>query len=290
MATPERTTQSYGPGITSASKAVLLEVVTALRTYGDALILIGGWAPYFLLQQHQRAEDRFVHVGSIDIDLVLDPAKAGQAEYDAMVQTLEERGYRLIPTTAKGVPGPTSLLRSVQSPTTNKPYTIQIDLLPPHQLSASDGLLARKTKGCEAALTHHTTIQLSGTLPEGGELTVPLRMADVVSSLTMKGIVLGERFREKDAYDIYALAAHYQRGASDVAAAIRPFLEEPLVRESMEGIATAFAKREANGPAWAASFVVSPRFTAEHQRAVTDAFMVVSELCRLLRAPALSAP
>src|SRR3989338_4170705 len=109
-----------------------------------------------------------------------------------------------------------------------------------------------------------------------------MRMADIVSCLTMKGIVLGERYREKDAYYIFALLAHYGHGPKDVAAALQPHLGEPLVREAMIGIRTAFGTRTANGPAWVAAFLVSPLFAAARERAITDAFMVVSEFSQFL--------
>ncbi len=289
--TAERTTQSYGPGVTTASKTVLLEVMTTLRTYREALVLVGGWAPYFLLAQHQRSENRFIHVGSIDIDLAVDPAAVSEPEYATIVELLTERGYR--PSTGRrGETVPHSLVRTVQSPVTHKPYAIQVDFLTNPDAAGTkrhapvqDDLFARKVKGCEAALRYQTTLELTGALPDGGELTVPLRMADLTAILTMKGIVLGERYREKDAYDIYALVAHYGRGPAEVAEVIRPHLEDPLVAEAMAGIRTAFGKREANGPAWVATFMTSPQFAAEHRRLVTDAFMVVSEFNRLLPSP-----
>jgi hypothetical protein len=43
---------------------------------------------------------------------------------------------------------------------------------------------------------------LRATLPAGGVVDVELRVADVVSTLALKGIALGERYVEKDAYDI----------------------------------------------------------------------------------------
>ena len=84
----ERSAQSYGPGVTTASKSVLLEVMTILRAYREALVLVGGWVPYFLLAQHQPPEDRFVHVGSIDIDLAVDPSKVDEPEYATIMQLL----------------------------------------------------------------------------------------------------------------------------------------------------------------------------------------------------------
>ena len=286
---PERTAQAYGPGVTTASKAVLLELMTTLRAYREALVLVGGWVPYLLLQEHQRPDDPFVHVGSIDIDLAVDPAKVDEPEYATIVELLKERGYQPAPD-RRHETVPSSLVRTVASPATSKPYTIRVDFLTHahdsqparrHQL-VQDDLFARKVKGCDAAFAHQTTIRLSGALPDGGELTVPMRMADLVACLTMKGIVLGERYREKDAYDLYALIAHYRGGPHDAAEALRPYLDESLVGEAMAAIRTAFASRSAHGPAWAASFLMNPRFASAYQRSVTDAFMVVSEFTRLL--------
>ncbi len=286
----ERTAHSYGPAITTASKAVLLEVMTALRAYQKALILIGGWVPYFLLEQHRPAGDAFVHVGSIDIDLAVDPTTVQEPEYATIVELLLARGYR----PAEGRRGgalPSSFERTVNSSMTHKPYTIRVDFLT-HQddarpdrsrhLAIQDGLMARKTKGCHAAFAHKIPLALSGRLPEGGEITVPLHMADLVAILTMKGIVLGERYREKDAYDIYALIKHYEHGPKAVADILKPHLDDPLIREGMEGIRAAFASRKAHGPAWVAAFLVHAMFSAEHERLMTDAFMVVNECMTLL--------
>jgi hypothetical protein len=285
---PERTTQSYGPGVTSASRAVLLELWTTLRAYREALVLVGGWVPYFLLSRHQRAEDRFVHVGSIDIDLVVDPARVEEPEYATIVELLRERGYAAAPD-RRGEAIPGSLLRTVPSPTTRKPYTIRVDFLTPphtdgsrHHRPVQDDLLARKVRGCEAALRYYTAVTLSGALPDGGELSVSMRMADLTAILAMKGIVLGERYREKDAYDLYALLAHYGRGPAEAAEAVRRHRNDPLVAEGVAGIQAAFARRESNGPVWAATFLTSPQFATEHQRLITDAFMVVSEFLRLV--------
>ena len=286
----ERTAQTYGPGVTAASRAVLLETMTVLRSYQDALVLVGGWAPYLLLQQHQRPEDQFVHVGSIDIDLAVDPSQVSDAQYATMLQLLAERGYRPLADRRDGGP-PCSVERTVNSPLTQKPYPIRVDFLTRLQdprpgrhrhLPVQDDLLARKIKGCDAAFRYQMTIQFSGELPDGGRLTVPMRMASLVACLTMKGIVLGERYREKDAYDIYALLAHYQGGPRDAAEMLRPHLDDPLVAEGMANIRAAFATRDAHGPAWVAAFLVNPMFAAAYQRHRTDAFMTVGEFSKWL--------
>lgn len=289
---PERTAETYGPGVTAASKAVLLELAAALRAYEDALVLVGGWVPYFLLEAHRPSGDPFVHVGSIDIDIAVDPERVNDPAYATIVELLRARGYR--PAAGQRGGPPASLERTVPSPVTHKPYTIRVDFLAPGAqargrreppLVIQDGLTARKLKGCEAAFRHHTAVPLSGPLPDGGTMTVPIRMADVVGCLTMKGIVLGERYREKDAYDLYALLAHYGRGPAGAAEAVRPHREEPLVGEALASIHAAFSRRDAHGPAWVAAFLVQPVFRAERERVITDAFMTVQEFLRLVAEP-----
>lgn len=276
---PERTAKTYSSGITSASKAVLLEVAATLRAYRDALVLIGGWVPYLLLQKHKLPDSPFDHVGSIDIDLAVDPEKIEESQYATIVGLLKERGYTPRPDRA-GKPLPNIFEREVISPADGQPHTIHVDFLTHwkdprtgkhRHLPVQDGLLAQKTMGCEAAFQHNTAFNLTGVLPKGGEMTVPIRMADLVGCLTMKGIVLGERYREKDAYDVYALAAHYQRGPADVAAALKPHVTDPLVKEALYRILRAFATREAHGPVWVAEFL-EPDSAEGREGLITEAF------------------
>lgn len=50
MAPPRRTARDYDGGITAASRTGLAEIMTTLGPYRDALVLIGGWAPYLILE------------------------------------------------------------------------------------------------------------------------------------------------------------------------------------------------------------------------------------------------
>lgn len=287
---PPRLTDAYSPGLVTASKSVLLELMTTLRAYREALVLVGGWVPYFLLARHQRPGNPFVHVGSIDIDLAIDPNKCDQRQYATILELLRARGY-LPARDEKGAVIPNMFEREMASPTDRQTYKIRVDFLTHQQdsragrhrhLPVQDTLMARKTKGCEVAFQHVTSLELSGALPgNGGEITVPIRMADVVGCLTMKGIVLGERYKEKDAYDIYAIVANYEGGPGDVANAVRPYLNVPLVQEAVAAIRTAFATKSANGPAWAATFR-KPASEAERAQFLTDAYMTVHEFCVLL--------
>lgn len=65
-----RTVSQFVPGVVEASRSVLGELGVILRPYLQDLVLIGGWAPFFLLRAHEQTVD---HVGSIDIDLAVHP-------------------------------------------------------------------------------------------------------------------------------------------------------------------------------------------------------------------------
>ncbi len=275
----------YAAGITEASKMVLLELMTILGSYRDALVLIGGWAPYFLLQYRRRPEVEFEHVGSIDIDLVVDPRIIDEARYATIVRLLRDRGYH---------PSPQLLYqfeRTIVSPLDGREYTIGVDFLTPeppagrgrtrHHRQVQPDLRARILKGGEVAFDHRITYSLAGVLPEGGRQEVTIQVADVVASLALKGLALGERYVEKDAYDIYALCAYYGEGPPSVAEALRPCLGEAIVRRGLLTIAARFRHPEAEGPSGVARFLGEgdPETTV---RVRQDAFMTVSEVLRLL--------
>jgi len=86
MARP-RTARDYEDDVTATSRVGLAELMTVLGGYRDALVLIGGWAPFVILErsgapgafqadafQGDAFQTGFAHVGSIDIDFVVDPA------------------------------------------------------------------------------------------------------------------------------------------------------------------------------------------------------------------------
>ena len=87
-----RTINEYYSVITSVSKSVLLEIMTILKSYRESIVLIGGWVPYFLLQEHKPEKVDFTHVGSIDIDLVIDPKVIDEIRYKTIARMLLNRG------------------------------------------------------------------------------------------------------------------------------------------------------------------------------------------------------
>ncbi|MBU4190133.1 MAG: hypothetical protein KJ886_03945, partial [Candidatus Thermoplasmatota archaeon] len=282
-----RGVDEYLSAVVEASKSVLVELVTTLKSYSDALVLVGGWVPYFLLQKYQRKNNPFRHVGSIDIDIAVNPKVVDAEKYATIVELINERGY-VNKLDRTGKPLLYRFEKKTPSPVDSNEYTVVVDFLTSeseifsgkkhrHRTVQPD-LRARMMRGCSIVFEHHTDFELKGILPKNGETIVNLRMADVVGCLGTKGIAFGERYREKDAYDIYAVIANYKKEPKDAASEVKPHLSNILINEGIKNIASRFRSINAEGPSWVANFLHPYSEDAEaRKRDIADAYMNVNE-------------
>ena len=228
----KRVASNYERPLVEASKAGLLELAVSLRSYREALVLVGGWVPYFLIKEHSND---FLHVGSIDIDIVIDPSAVSESEYASIVEILKGRGWR---------PWEKNLFSYVKSITSTvdcKPYEIRVDFLTTEpekfvsshrHMKVQPDLKARTAEGAGIALEQRTKLHLEGQLPDDGEAQVDMWMLDVVGCIGMKGLVLGSRYSEKDAYDLFMVLDRHRDGPKGVAKLVKPFKDEPLIRDA----------------------------------------------------------
>lgn len=276
-----RLASDYSPEIVEASKSVLAELITALKKYFEALVLVGGWAPYFILHRFGASEVNFRHVGSVDIDFVVDPDLVDEEAYATMANTLREMGY--VPSEDRQ--RQFTWLRSVAG------RKIGVDFLCPkppvgegrrhrHRVIQRD-LKARTLEGAEIAFEHYFECPLSARLPGDGIAKVNTKVADLVACLALKGMALGGRYNEKDAYDIYSVCAYFEGGPAGVAAVLEAYVDHPILRKGMESIAIKFRDSDAEGPSWAARFLASDN-PAMATRIRQDAYMNMNEVLRLL--------
>lgn len=297
MAKP-RTARDYDGDVTAASRSGLAELMTVLGAYREALVLIGGWAPHLILEvfgergtfqgdafQGDAFPTEFVHVGSIDIDLVVDPAIVDAEQYATIVKLLLERDYQAV------VDSRYQFEKMIAPPSGGQPYPIRVDFLTPRPLrgqgrkhrhrTVQRDLQARTLDGVEVALDHWFWYELDADLPSGGRARTRMKVTDLIGSLTLKGLAIGDRYAEKDAYDIYALCAHYRGGPEAVAAVLAEAHGEERVQHGLQSIAEKFRAREAEGPTWVAAFLTAGN-DEERERILTDAFMTVQEVLRRL--------
>lgn len=280
---PARIISEYHSAITSASKSVLLELMTILKSYREFIVVIGGWVPYFLLEANKPDEVDFTHVGSIDIDLVINPDVIDEAGYETIARMLLDREYEQSEDILY------QFARTVRSDIDNREYTVGIDFLTPqppkgqgrthrHRQIQPD-LRARNLKGAEIALELNQKVPLVGILPGDGKTKLDFKMASLASFFALKGFAFGERYREKDAYDIYALCDYYKEGPVSVAEEIRPKREIDTVKRGLNAIRNRFRSPEAEGPSWVINFmaIVDEKEKEEMRQ---RSFMVVNEMLK----------
>jgi hypothetical protein len=231
------------------------------------MVLAGGWASYFLVK------DFFDHCGSVDIDFVLKPSVVER--YENIKQILERLGYR-----------PTGSVfrfeRQVTSPRSNVNYRVEVDFLTEPEgadrlsgdwlASVQQDLKACIIEGCGVVFRHNYEVNLRAMMPSDGEAYARFNCANIVASLTMKGLAL-YRMKDKDSYDIYSLAGFYGKGpkqASDAfMAAVKEKGSERTIRDAQAEINDSFASLTSQGPSAVARFVGS-------EDARTDSYQRVS--------------
>jgi hypothetical protein len=197
-----RLSMEYGGGVTDASLSALLELSLTLNSYKDALVLIGGWAPFFLINEYGRGG--FPHVGSIDIDFAVDPELVENDGYSTIVDLIQDRGYSMRHG-SDGQPIMFSFEKGIISRADGREYPISIDFLTyapnlsgnHRHRKVQSTLPARIANGCDIAFQHNFKKEIRGTLPGDGESSAQVKMLDISGCIGMKGVVLGERYKEK---------------------------------------------------------------------------------------------
>ena len=81
------TKRDYNAEQVAAARSVLLELMLALGEYRDELVLVGGWAPTFLIPKPAQA-----HVGSVDVDLAIDHTRVSDDGYATLIELLIQKG------------------------------------------------------------------------------------------------------------------------------------------------------------------------------------------------------
>ena len=272
---------NYPEDITKLSKSVLLEVMTLLKGYKDHIVLVGGWVPYFLLQKYQKDKE-FRHVGSVDIDLVIDPDLIKSGVYETIVKIIESNGY-------KQREDKDGNLIEFSFEKEIKGQTIHVDFLStdyPHKKRhrvVQPDLRARTLKGAKIVLKHNFDEEIEGNLPNGAHVKVKVRIADVVGCLITKALALGGRSAAKDNYDIYSIISYYKNGEKSCAEEIKIFLDDEDIKDSLDEIKNNFETETSLGPILVGDFMNVNNDEEFRNRIIIDSFMRVNRFLDLLK-------
>ena len=172
------------------------------------------------------------HTGSLDIDAALDFRNISSETYSTILELLRERGYDYEETDQ-----PYIFNRTVKTES-GAPVTVKINLLADeyggtsksHRTQKVQDVKARKARGCDLAFNQNISFALSKRMPDGAINEVSIKIADIVPFLVMKGMALWDRYKEKDAYDIYFSILYYPGGIEKLVNVFQPFTDRHGVR------------------------------------------------------------
>ena len=246
------TAGDYDEHETQAAYSVLIELGQVLGAFRGKFVVVGGAVPWLLLPNAEPA-----HVGTLDIDLDLDPVALGDGEYANFVKTLEKAGYE------RGVDGLRKFqLRRRVTIDNAKPISVIIDLLMPRETRLVknrppivDDFAVQRADGAAIALQCNVSIPLKGKMPDGRNNSVDMLFATIPASLVMKGYALVGRDKKKDAYDIYYSIRNYPGGPAQLGADCNPLLDNEIARIGFGYIARKFCGREDFGPQTVRAFM-----------------------------------
>jgi hypothetical protein len=245
VAVPSRAADYDDRGV-RAMHAVLIELGQILGPYRDSIVVVGGAVPYLMLRDASPA-----HIGTLDIDLDLDPNRLAEGAYAELVETLERVGYERNIDPLK----PFQLRRTVTPLDGGTPIPVLLDLLMPRHVKTRPnrppliaGLRVQGADGGEVALISNVRLAIEGVMPDGRPNRIELLVATISALLVMKGYALDGRDKAKDAYDIYFCIRSFPGGPQALSAESAPLLTSRIAREGFEKIASKFRSDDDYGP------------------------------------------
>lgn len=260
-----------------AARRVLVDVGQVLASFGDAVVVVGGWVPDLLLPAAAQE-----HIGSIDVDLALDAAKLGDGRYAELLKLLLDTGRY-----EKGDKD-FQLVTTVDLGDDEAPVRVEVEFLAPADVKLKknhpklvEGFRVLQFPACAAAFGHPESVELEGVMISGAPNTVRLRVASLPDFIIMKAHAVGGRDKPKDVYDLCYCLDQVPETINIVAADWRGRRGDPLVVAATEILRKTFQTVEHYGPQQLAVFhdAVDVDERARHAR---RAFELVQKLLSLL--------
>ena len=257
--------------MTEASKYALIELANHLKLYHNDIVLIGGWAPYFITQGY------FPHNGSQDIDLVI--RTEIPIQQDSIYDILRRLRYSVSRFNKY------QFLKKVVSPDNDWTYQVKLEFLCEKDGIELTGGTREVQKGLRAHAFEGMSIAFDFNYEEALRLgdfasatNVTFKVVDLVGCLALKGESHPKRFevdkQQKDAYDIFALT-YYNGGISQASEYFNqtisgkkiPLKNQELLKRSLAYISKIFSDKNQKG-----SYHVE-LFAPEHNSSIVAARM-----------------
>ncbi|EET62851.1 hypothetical protein BRYFOR_05202 [Marvinbryantia formatexigens DSM 14469] len=238
----------YSEGQKEAAHRILVELTNLFDVYQDDIRVVGGWVPDLLFPGEG-------HIGSIDVDLLINHLTLKDAGYQNMALILKRNGYREHPDKYF------SFLKDVEID--GNIYPVDVDILAgmyggtqiKKRSQHIQGIKALKATGGNFAFEFAAQeVRLEARRPDGAMDVAHVKVIAVVPYLIMKASALG-RGKAKDAYDIYFLMKHYHGGVRALAKEFEEVSKLQIIRDMKQKLQEKFASENHAGPQDVANFL-----------------------------------
>jgi len=250
----------YDDRTTAAVKTVLVEMGQVLGSFKGKFAIIGGAVPWLLLDNQDMR-----HVGTLDVDIGLNPEALGDGEYATLVDSLLSHGYEQRQDKKRF-----QLVRTVQALDGGGSIDVVVDFLMPRdaEIVKNDPPLisdfaVQKADGADLATRFYQMVAITGPMPAGGTNRVEIAVCSIPALLAMKGHAVERRYKQKDAYDIYYSVRNYPGGPAALAQACRPLLDQESGAAGFKFIEAKFDTPDGYGPTCVRNFVHESRIAGE---------------------------
>ncbi|WP_430427676.1 hypothetical protein [Parasphingorhabdus sp.] len=250
----------YQDRTTEAVKSVIVELGQILGSYKGKFAIIGGSVPWLLLDQQEMP-----HVGTIDVDLGLDPVALAGGEYSLLVEELLGQGYLQSDSLQRF-----QLMRPIEPKDGSATINVIVDfLMPKDAVLVKNGpkfienFAVQKADGADLAIAFQEFVKVEGDMPTGGKNRVEIAVCTIPALLAMKGHALNGRHKQKDAYDVYYCIRNYPDGIDALAEECQPVLAESSGAEGYQAINEKFEAIDSYGPTSVCNFVAETDILGE---------------------------
>ena len=268
------TSQDYNEGQKAAAHRVLVELVNLFNEYRDDIRIVGGWVPDLMFPEEG-------HVGSVDVDVLINHIKLKDSGYLTMSKILLRNGDEEHPDKYF------SFIKRVQVDGID--YDVDVDILAgmyggtqkKKRSQHVQGVKALKATGGNFAFEFDPqTIRVEAERTDGALDVARVNVIAVVPYFVMKTAAMG-RGKAKDAYDLYFLVKHYHDGLDSLAKLFEDYRESRIILEMKEKLSEKFASPNHAGPTDVAAFL---DLVDEEEIAITkrDAYEQIQALIRRL--------
>jgi hypothetical protein len=255
---PEKPTTAagYASDYVELVRATCLYVATKLGDLTDHLVVVGGLVPSLLVDQQHRAEGVEAHVGTMDLDIGLAVALLDAGRYRELSERLRRSGF----TQDENERGNATRQRWKIEGTEKVTLDFLIAPTRPDDLGGSlrdiePDFAVIIAPGLHLAFVDRQRITLSGHTTMGEEAVRDIWVCGPGAYVVLKALAFSLRGENKDAYDLFYVIRSYGAGVQEVAAAIRPIVDDPDAEKAVAVLSQDFSAHNSVGPRRVAQFL-----------------------------------